>query len=261
MLEGENRGSRLKDKVAIVTGGVWGIGRAFCLGMAGEGARIVASDIDLEAARATIEEIEAMGGEAMALETDISILEDTLEMARKTVERFGRIDILINNAAVISGVKLTEDSYYELGPDDWDRVRAVNLKGPFLCTRAVFPYMREQNEGKIINMASGTFFSEPDIFVNCMASRGGVIGLTRSLSAALAQYNINVNCITPGRNFGEGPDDEAAWEEYERRRYSQSSLKGGEYPEDLVGAAIFLASPDSDFITGQTIVVDDGMVS
>ncbi len=261
MLERENRGSRLKGKVAIVTGGVWGIGRAFCLGMADEGARIVASSIDLEAARATIEEIEAMGGEAMALETDISILEDTLDMAKKTVERFGRIDILINNAAVISRVKLTENSFYELGPDDWDRVMAVNLKGPFLCTRAVFPYMKEQNEGKVINMASGTFFSEPDIFVDYMSSKGGVIGLTRSLSTALAQYNINVNCITPGRNFSEDLDDGAAWEEYERRMYFQNSLKGGEYPEDLIGAAIFLASSDSDFITGQTIVVDDGMAS
>jgi NAD(P)-dependent dehydrogenase (short-subunit alcohol dehydrogenase family) len=110
-------------------------------------------------------------------------------------------------------------------------------------------------------MASGTFFSEPDIFVNCIASKGGVMGLTRSLSTTLAQYNINVNCITPGRNFSEDLDDEAAWEEYERRMYLQGCLKGGEYPQDLVGAAIFLASSDSDFITGQTIVVDDGMAS
>lgn len=177
MQETKVRGLRLKDKVAIVTGGAYGIGRAFCLGMADEGAKIVISDINLKAAKATVEEIEAKGGEAMALETDVSIPEDTLEMAKKTVERFGKIDILINNAAVVFREKLT-----------W---------GPFLCIRAVFPYIRKQSGGKIINIASGTFFSGPAPIPHYVASKGGVIGLTRSLSTALGQYNIHVNCIAP----------------------------------------------------------------
>jgi 3-oxoacyl-[acyl-carrier protein] reductase len=253
----ESRGLRLKDKVAIVTGGAWGIGRAFCLGLAGEGAKIVASDVDLEGARATVKKIEAGGGEGMALKTDVSLLEDTLEMARKTAERFGKIDILINNAAAIFRVKITMGSFYELDPNEWDRVMAVNLKGPFLCTRAVFPYMQKQNSGKIINLSSGSFFSGADVFVHYVASKGGVIGLTRSLATALGKYNINVNCIAPGRTFSEDPDNKAALEECERR-INTRSIKRVEYPEDLVGAAIFLASSDSDFISGQTLVVDGG---
>jgi 3-oxoacyl-[acyl-carrier protein] reductase len=259
MRERENGRLRLEDKVAIVTGGAWGIGRAFCLGMAEEGAKIVASDIDLKTAEATVGEIVARGGEAMALETDVSIPDTTLDMAEKTVERFGRIDILVNNAAMIFRAKITQGPFSELDPDEWDRIMAVNLKGPFLCTRAVFPYMKEQNGGKIINIASGSFFTGTDIFVHYVASKGGVIGLTRSLSTALGRYNINVNCIAPGRTFSEDPDDRTAFEECERR-ISTRSIKRVEYPDDIVGTAIFLASSDSDFISGQTIVVDGGDV-
>ncbi len=259
MPESKNRGSRLKDKVAIITGGAYGIGRAFCLGMADEGAKVVAADIDLKAAETTVKEIEAKGGEAIALKTDVSVPEETIEMAAKTAERFGGIDILVNNAAVNFRVQLTRAPFYELDLDEWDRVIAVNLKGPFLCTRAVFPYMKRRGAGKIINISSGTFFEGVDLFVHYVASKGGVIGLTRSLSTALGQYNINVNCIAPGRTLNEDPDDKAALEVCERRMMARS-LKRIEYPDDLVGTAIFLASYDSDFITGQTIVVDGGDV-
>ena len=259
MQKTKDRGLRLKDKVAIITGGAYGIGRAFCLGMADEGAKIVISDINLEAASATVKEIEAKGGEAMALKTDVSIPEDTMEMAKKTVERFGKIDILINNAAVVFREKLTWGPFYELDLAEWDRVMAVNLKGPFLCIRAVFPYMKKQGGGKIINIASGTFFSGPAPIPHYVASKGGVIGLTRSLSTALGQYNINVNCIAPGRTLNEDPDDKEAVKICEQRAAFRS-LKRIEYPEDLVGAAIFFASSDSDFITGQTLVVDGGDV-
>ena len=142
------RGLRLKDKVAIVTGGAYGIGRAFCVGMAAEGARVVAADVNLKAARTTVKEIETKGGQALALKTDVSIVEDTLEMARKTAERFGRIDILVNNAAVNFRVPLSRVAFYDMDVAHWDRVMAVNLKGPFLCARAVFPYMKEQKAGQ-----------------------------------------------------------------------------------------------------------------
>jgi 3-oxoacyl-[acyl-carrier protein] reductase len=240
-----------------VTGGAYGIGRAFCLGMAAEGAKVVAADIDLKAARATVKEIEAKGGEAIALKTDVSIEEDTLEMARKTVERFGKIDILVNNAAVNFRVKLSRVAFYDMDVAEWDRVMAVNLKGPFLCARAVFPHMKKQKSGKIINIASGTFFWGPDFIPHYVASKGGVIGLTRSLATALGQYNINVNCIAPGRTFSEDPDDKAALKECELSA-SRRPLKRVEYPEDLVGAAIFFASSDSDLVTGQTLLVDGG---
>ena len=242
-------GPKLKDKVAIVTGGAQGIGRAFCLGMADEGAKIVVSDINLDAGNATVKDIKAKGAEAMAIKTDVSVPSDTLEMAQKTIERFGRIDILVNNAAVFARIKVTMAPFYELDLDEWDRVIDVNLKGPFLCARAVFPYMKEQKSGKIINISSATFFKGSDAFVHYVASKGGVIALTRSIATTLGKYNINVNSIAPGRTFSEDPDDETALRQSEGFA-SRRLIQRIEYPEDLVGAAIFLASSDSDFITG-----------
>jgi len=253
------KGFRLKNKVAIVTGGAYGLGRSFCLGMAEEGAKIVVADIDLKAAEDTVRAVKDGGGEAFAVKTDVSVLEETFEAARKTEERFGSIDILINNAAVNFREKLTRGSFATLDPAEWDRVMAVNLKGPFLCIRAVFPHMKKQGKGKIVNIASGTFFSGSAPIPHYIASKGGVIGLTRALSAELGQYNININCIAPGRTLNEDPDNKEALEAC-KARAAFRSLKRVEYPEDLVGAAIFFASPDSDFITGQTLVVDGGDV-
>ena len=254
-----NKGLRLKNKVAIVTGGAYGIGRAFCLGMVDEGAKIVIADINLKAAKNTVKEIEKKGGEAIAVKTDVSILEDTLNVAKKAAEHFGKIDILINNAAVNFRERLTWGSFEKLDLAEWDRVMAVNLKGPFMCMRAVFPYMKKQGGGKIINLASGTFFSGPAPIPHYVASKGGVIGLTRSMATAMGQYNIKVNCIAPGRTLNEEPDDKKALEIC-KNRATFRSLKRVEYPEDLVGAAIFFASSESDFITGQTLVVDGGDV-
>ena len=258
MAEKTSREGRLQDRVAIITGGAYGIGRSFCLGMAGEGAKIVIADIDLEAAKATAAEIEAQGAEAIALKTDVSRPEDTLEMARKAADRFGKIDILVNNAAIFARVKVSMVPFYELDLNEWDRLMEVNLKGPFLCSRAVFPYMKAQGRGKIINISSSTFFIGSPRFVHYVASKAGVIGLSRSLASAMGEYNINVNCIAPGRTFSEEPTDQDA---LQRCQYSASLrlLKRIEYPDDLVGAAVFLAAADSDFVTGQTIVVDGGI--
>jgi len=259
MKETMGKGFRLKNKVAIVTGGAYGLGRAFSLGMADESAKIVVADIDQKAAEETVREIESRGGEAIAVKTDVSEVEDTLKAAEKAVERFGNIDILINNAAVNFREKLTWGSFMSLDLPEWDRVMAVNLKGPFLCTRAVFPYMKKQGNGKIVNIASGTFFLSSAPIPHYIASKGGVIGLTRALSAELGQHNININCIAPGRTLNEDPDNDEALEAC-KRRAAFRCLKRVEYPEDLVGAAIFFASSDSDFITGQTLVVDGGEV-
>jgi len=259
MNEISNKGFRLNNKVAIVTGGAYGLGRAFGLGMADEGAKIVVADIDLKAAEDTVREIEGRGGEAIAVKTDVSVVEDTLGTAKKAVERFGAIDILINNAAVNFREKLTWGSFTTLDLAEWDRVMAVNLKGPFMCIRAVFPQMKKQGKGKVVNIASGTFFLSSAPIPHYIASKGGVIGLTRSLSAELGQHNININCIAPGRTLNEDPDNNEALEAC-KTRAAFRSLKRVEYPEDLVGAAIFFASSDSDFITGQTLVVDGGEV-
>jgi 3-oxoacyl-[acyl-carrier protein] reductase len=181
-------------------------------------------------------------------------------MARETMERFGRIDILVNNAAVFERVKMVRAPFWEVDPAEWDRVMAVNLKGAFLCCRAVFPYMRAQNSGKIINISSGTFFVGSPNQLAYVASKGGIIGMTRSMARELGDFGINVNCIAPGATQGYDPGDA----DFERREksleqlVSRRALKRIEHAEDLVGAAIFLASLDSDFITGQTIVVDGG---
>lgn len=260
MPDSRDKGSRLKDKVAIVTGGGYGIGRAFCLGMAQEGAKlVVVGNKHMQRAKSTATEIEDRGGEAMAVKADVSLPEDTIEMANKAAERFGGIDILINNAAVSSIAELTYGPFEDLDLAEWDRVMAVNLKGPFLCMRAVFLYMKKRGAGKIINIGSGAFFLGQGFTPHYVASKGGVIGLTRSMSTALGKYNINVNCIAAGKTISEGLDDKKALDECERR-VPFKSLKRIGYPEDLVGAAIFFASSDSDFITGQTLYVEGGEV-
>ncbi len=249
---------RLKDKVAIVTGGANGIGKAYCFGLAREGAKVVIADIDGKGAIATGKEIEAQGGIVLPIKVDVSIVESTLDMAKKTFETFGKIDILVNNAAFYMRPTLTMAPFYELDPNEWDRLMAVNLKGPFLCARAVFPYMREQKAGKIINITSDTFFFGLVNFAHYVASKGGVIGLTRVLANELGQFNINVNCIAPGSTFSEDPGNLNG---LERRKQvvPLRALQRVEYPQDLVGTVIFLASSDSDFITGQTIAVNGGM--
>ena len=205
----------------------------------------------------TVSDIQAKGGQAIALQVDVSNNDDTQEMAKKTAEHFGRIDILVNNAAMFYRNKISRVPFYEISLDEWNRVIAVNLTGNFLCSRAVFPYMKEQGGGKVVNISSATFFKGSGLLAHYVASKGGVIGLTRSLASEMGQYNINVNCIAPGRTLSEEPGDKDALERCEYQA-SLRSIKRIEYPEDLVAAAIFLASGDSDFISGQTLVVDGG---
>jgi 3-oxoacyl-[acyl-carrier protein] reductase len=254
---------RLKDKVVIITGGAQGIGRAYALGMAREGAKLALADINMEKAEATAKEIEAAGTQALPLKTDVSSPESTQEMARKTVERFGRIDVLLNNAAILEKVRITRKPFWELDLKEWERVLAVNLTGTLLCCRAVFPQMQAQKRGKIINVATNVFYFGNPNYVHYVASKGGVIGLTRAMARELGDLNINVNCIAPGATVSEDPDDTVAYEQRVKKIESLSSklcLKRTQLPEDLVGTVIFLASSDSHFITGQTIVVDGGDV-
>jgi len=250
---------RLKDKVAIITGGAHGIGKAYAMRFVDEGAKVVIADISLEAANATVEALRERGAEALAIRTDVSSPEDTQEMVEKTIAHFGRIDILINNAAVFGRIKVARVPFWELGVDEWDRTMAVTLRGTFLCSKAVFPHMKAQGGGKIINTASGTVFSGAPNYAHYIASKGGVVALTKAMARELGGYNINVNCIAPGSTFSEDPSNQA---EFERRKRDAAlrAMKRVEYPEDLVGAAVFLASSDSDFITGQTVVVDGGRI-
>ena len=246
---------RLEGRVIIVTGGGQGIGRAFALGFARVGAKIAIADINGPAAELVAGEIGEAGGEALAVVTDVSDEQSTKDMAATVVGKWGRIDGLMNNAAMFQRPQITDGPIDEIPVDEWDRVMAVNLKGPFLCCRAVLGQMKEQMYGKIVNISSGTVFSGRSI-LHYVASKGGVTAFTRVLAKQSGDWNITVNSIAPGLTASDPERDSSAYQ----GRVSARSLPRVESPEDLVGAGIFLLSSESDFMTGQTMVVDGGAV-
>jgi 3-oxoacyl-[acyl-carrier protein] reductase len=250
-LKGKNM--RLKDKVAIVTGAAGGLGKMFALELAGEGAHVAV--VDVHDAGPVQKEIEAKGGKALALVGNVTDQKSMDDMAAKTREYFGKIDILINNAAIYAGLKRC--SFMDIDLEEWDRVMAVNIKGAFLAVRAVYPFMKEQQYGKIVNIASEVFFTGSHGFAHYVTSKGGIIGLTRALAIETGADNICVNAIAPGFT-----DTEASRGIADVHRYdtSKTPLQRLCQPEDLSGTAIFLASPESDFITGQVVIVDGGRI-
>jgi NAD(P)-dependent dehydrogenase (short-subunit alcohol dehydrogenase family) len=242
---------RLKDKVAIITGAARGIGRAYSLGMAREGASVVAVDIsDCSEIR---QAAEGLGARVLALEADVSVEEDTLRIAKEAVKVFGRIDILINNAAVSPEQPLDEISFV-----DWRRVLSVNLDGVFLCAKAVIPQMKKQKYGRIINVASATVFMPFANLTHYITAKAGVIGMTRALATELGDYDITVNAISPGLTRTERTEliPKEVWD----MQIAMQSIRRQGLPEDLVGAAIFLSSDEAAFITGQTLSVCGGFV-
>ena len=249
----------LKDKVAIITGAGRGIGKAIALRYAQEGAKVVIAEILQENAEKAAQEIIDIGGEALGLKTDVSSEEDTLEMAKRTIDRFGRIDVLVNNAAIFYGLPLK--FFDEFTVDEWDRVMAVNLKGAWLCCKAVVSQMRAQKKGKMINVSSGTFLAGFTHLCHYTVSKGGIVGLTRVLANELGEHGINVNAVAPAftmseaglKMAGENPGMKEGCAEL------QCFKRSGE-TDDLVGTFVFLASDDSDFVTGQTLESDGGQV-
>jgi 3-oxoacyl-[acyl-carrier protein] reductase len=247
---------RLKDKVAIVTGGGVGIGRAYCHGLAREGAKVVVADIQEAEAKKVAGEIQQRGGEAFAVPVDVTSTEKTRAMADAALEKYGGIDVLVNNAALYSAIK--KKSFAEITEEEWDRVMAVNVKGLFLCVQAVHPAMKRRGKGKIINISSGTVIGGTPFFLHYVTSKAGVIGFTRALARELGGDNISVNAITPGLTIS-GPQQEGVLTpEQLLDRRKKRSFQRDQKPDDLVGTIVFLASDDSDFITGQTINVDGG---
>jgi 3-oxoacyl-[acyl-carrier protein] reductase len=248
---------RLKDKVAIITGAAHGIGKAYARRFAEEGAQVVIADIDGAAGEATAKALLDAGGSAWARTTDVREFSNVEGLMQDTVKKFGRIDVLLNNAAIYVTQTLWKGSVEDLGLDEWDRVMEVNLKGVFLCSKAVIPIMKQQRSGKIINIASGTFFSGSGNMPHYTTAKGGVVALTRVMARQLGEWGINVHCMTPGSTMSE----ESVSDEVRKRRedsIDKRVFRRIEMPADVVGTALFLASSDSDFITGQLLVVEGG---
>ena len=247
----------LKGQVAIITGGGRGLGKAFALRFAEEGAKLLLPDISLERAEGVAKEIRAKGGQAVAMETDISDEAATRIMAGKVTQLYGRADILLNNAAVYYGLVGTQWDSWTV--EDWDRIFKVNVRGTWLCCKAIAPLMIKQNRGKIINIASGIIKSPAGAGqLPYASSKAAVKTMTELLARALGSSGINVNAIAPGYTNTEASLTLGNVEKSFELAIGAQSIHRQEMPEDLVGTAVFLASKDSDFITGQVIVVDGG---
>ncbi len=254
---GKGMQMRLEGKTAVVTGGARGIGKAYALRLAGEGARVVLADV-LDASGA-VREIQERGGAALALHTDVTDEQSVLNMVTKTVERFQTVDILVNNAAIFADV--VKRSFFEMPVEEWDRMMAVNLRGTFLCCKAVYPQMKKQKKGKIINISSSTILSGNPLLLAYVTSKGGILAFTRALAREAGDDGICVNAIAPGFTVSDAIKENPTFPEQTRAMIRNSRcFKRDEESQDVTGTVLFLASDDSDFITGQTIVVDGGGV-
>lgn len=257
---------RLEGKVALITGagGANSIGRSVALRLAKEGAKVGVTSTDGKTADVVADEIVSDGGQAIALACDIVHLEQCEAAAAKVAETYGgRIDILVNNAGAFSGPTGggTAQPFDKWTTEDWDHIVDVNLRGMWFCVRAVHPYMKPHGYGKIINVSSTTVWKGLSMMVPYVASKAGVIGLTRSLARALGPDGIRVNTLVPGFTLSDmnlAKKDERALAAREVTRQGQCLSERNEVPDDLAGPALFLASADSDFMTGQSLVVDGG---
>lgn len=246
----------IAGKAVIVTGGGKGIGRVYCREFAKAGARVAVADIDHEANEDTVAEIRGFGGDAVSVTTDIADDGQCETMAAKAVEAFGRIDGLVNNASLMS--VLERRDWFSIPSGEWDRVMEVNLRGTFACCKAVFPHMKAQEKGKIVNISSGRFWHGTPNRLHYSTSKAGVIGLTRSLAREVGAHNICVNAITPGFTLSDTQVSSSGDYAKNNAPPSDRCIQRHQYPEDLVGAVMFLLSDGADFISGQTINVDGG---
>ncbi len=246
---------RLSDRTIIVTGGAQGIGAAYAKALAAEGANL--SVCDLRAPAEVVAAIEAAGGNAIGVACDVVDASAVAKLVEGTVARFGRIDGLVNNAAIFASIK--PRPFEEFDSAEFDRILQVNVRGTFECIKAVLPIMRRQSYGKIVNVASGTFFKGTPQLLPYVSSKGAVIAMTRAVAREVGVDGIRVNCIAPGLTLSEGlvantdyPKDAI------KAALMSRCLVREQVPEDLTGAVGFLLAAESDFMTGQTMLVDGG---
>lgn len=246
----------LEGAVALITGGGQGLGRTFATGFAAAGARVVVADLNGQKANDVAAELRDAGHDSLAVQVDVADEHSVQRMIESILERFGRLDVLLNNAAVFS--TLTMKPFYEISAEEWRDVLDVNLTGVFLCCRAVVDAMRGAGGGSIINMSSATVLGGRPDYLHYVASKAGVVGLTRSMARELGAANVTVNALMPG-SIDTGIPRSSAQPEAVERIVASQALQRRLVPEDIAGAAIFLASSAARAITGQTIVIDGGM--
>jgi len=246
-----------QDEVAgrtvLITGAAGGLGRAFALGFASRGYRVAVADINAEGVQESARLVKEAGAEVWHGAVDVTSAESTEAMAAD-VARFGGgvIDVLVNNAAIYATI--TRSPLEEIDPAEWDRVMAVNLKGPWMCVRACSAFLPEG--GRVVNLSSATVYSGSEHWLHYVASKGGVIAMTRVMAKELGRRSITVNAIAPGFTLTEA--SYGLMDNAESYGVDRGSLRRASRPEDIVGAALYLAGPDSSYVTGQTIVVDGG---
>jgi len=250
---------RLKDKACIVTGGASGLGKTFSQGLANEGAKVAVCAHSTDT-KQVVDEIKSKGGEAIGIKVDVREVKSTEKMAAKTKEAFGKIDVLVANAGIYGQLK--PQPFETIDPDEWDWVVAVNLKGPFLSARAVLPYMREQKKGSIIIVSSVFWVVGRLPCMHYAVTKAGEIGMMRQMAAQLADDNIRVNAFMPGGTWDKATENFMSHlpPEAEDALINQMQLRHRKLmPEDLVGGLVFLASDESDMVTGQALPVDGGI--
>ena len=246
--------ARMQDKVTVVTGAARGIGATLAKAFAAEGAKVVVTDIADTAA--TVSAIKGAGGAAIGCKMDVTSNADIAAMVTAAEAAFGPIECLLNNAGMFATIRLKP--FWELSEDEWDMVLRVNVRGGFQVTKGVLPSMRRGGRGKIVNISSGTFFHGGVGHIHYVASKGGVIAMTRSMARELTGLNITVNSIAPGFTESDGVRENPSLHVARAPTLAARVIKRDMLPDDLVGAIVFLMTPDSDFITGQMINVDGG---
>jgi NAD(P)-dependent dehydrogenase (short-subunit alcohol dehydrogenase family) len=246
---------RLQGKVAIITGAAQGIGAEYARALSAEGAAVIVADVlDANPVATAINE---KGGKAHAVHCDVTDPASVKAMVATTLERFGRLDILVNNAAMFGNVK--RKPFEEIESAEWDRMMAVNVRGAFECVKAVSPAMRSQKYGKIVNIASGTVFKGQTMLLHYVTSKGAIVAMSRSLARELGDDGIRVNTLAPGLVMSENVKNNWSPNQVQGTVNSRA-IKRELTPEDMCGTLVYLCSPESDFVTGQVLVVDGGAV-
>jgi 3-oxoacyl-[acyl-carrier protein] reductase len=242
---------RFENRSVIITGGGGKIGKAYAIAFAKEGAKVCLPDI--ASAEHVVNAIRDMGGTAISMKCDVSDEKSVKAMVDETAKQFGTVDVLINNAAYFMTV--WKGPFWEMTVDEFDKAMAINVRGSWLCAKAAVPYMQKQKKGKIINISSSVALSGNPNYIHYVTSKGALIAMTRAMARELGEYNICVNTVSPGFTVTEGRQVDP---EYERVRNQARSIKRTQVETDVVGTVLFLASSDSDFMTGQLLNVDGG---